>query len=81
MKKFILTMCLIAVTTGIANAGPIKHNHPAPNNHLPKAQKVVHKAPPAVPVVYQVPVQVPVYSSGYPSVTLSNRYFDLTVGL
>jgi hypothetical protein len=81
MKKIILTMCFVFLAAGMANANPPRVDTPH-HNQAPREQRVVQQAPPpVVPVVYQVPAQVPTYSSGYPSVTFSNRYFDVTVGL
>ncbi len=80
MKKVLVTLCLLAISTGVANARPIA---PQPVHHKQPApmQKVV-PPPKPMPVVYQ-PVQVPAGYYGYsnPSVTFSVGNVDVTLGL
>ena len=80
MKKIVMTLCLLAITTGVVNAQPIK---PQPPHKVVAPQHRVMPAPKPMPVVYQVPVQTPYYSnynnSPYLTFTLGN--IDVTLGL
>lgn len=82
MRKIVMTLCLLILTTGIATAHPMNapHNHRMPS---PAPQRVSPPPKPA-PVVYQVPVQLPNYSGCYnnsPYVTFSVGNVDVTLGL
>ncbi|MCR5265351.1 MAG: hypothetical protein K6E29_02005 [Cyanobacteria bacterium RUI128] len=79
MKKILTILCLLALTTGAANAYPM---HKAPHKAPAPQHRVAPKPP--MPVVYQQPVYIPTYNGyGYnsPSVTFSVGNVDVTLGL
>lgn len=80
MKKILTVLCLLALSTGIANAYPM--NRPTPQKALSPHHRVVPQPPKQI--VYQQPVFIPAYNSyGYnsPSVTFSVGNVDVTLGL
>ena len=79
MKKFLTILCLLVLTTGVANANPM---HKAPHMAPAPLHRVAPKPP--QPIVYQQPVYIPTYNCyGYntPSVTFSLGNIDVTLGL
>ncbi len=80
MKKILTVLCLLALSTGIANAYPM--NTPIPQKTIAPHHRVVPQPPKQI--VCQQPVFIPAYNSyGYnsPSVTFSVGNVDVTLGL